>query len=125
MANREQSGFIDGAHGRIAYKRVMGEGPAIVWLGGFKSDMTGTKAEALAAWARENGRTFMRFDYSGHGASEGNFEDGTISAWLVDALIAIDTLTTGFLVLVGSSMGAWIAALAAMRRPERVAGLVF
>lgn len=121
----EESGTIDGPNGRLAFRRIDGEGPVIVWLGGFKSDMTGTKAEALADWAARSGRAFLRFDYSGHGASRGRFEDGTISAWLADALAAIDRLTSGRLILVGSSMGGWIAALAALRRKERLAGLVF
>ncbi|MEZ5922445.1 MAG: alpha/beta hydrolase [Parvularculaceae bacterium] len=124
MAHKEQTGFVDGAHGRIAYRRVPGDGPAVIWLGGYKSDMTGTKAEAISEWAAQNRRSFLRFDYSGHGASEGNFEDGTISSWLVDALVAIDQLTKDYVVLVGSSMGGWIATLAALRRPSRVGGLV-
>lgn len=122
---REETGMIDGPNGRLAFRRIEGEGPAIVWFGGFRSDMTGTKAEALAVWAAQSGRAFLRFDYSGHGASEGRFEDGTISAWLADALVAIDRLTRGKLVLVGSSMGGWIAALAALRLKERLTGLVF
>jgi pimeloyl-ACP methyl ester carboxylesterase len=121
----EETGFIEGQAGRIAYRRIKGAGPAIVWLGGFKSDMTGTKAEAIAAWAEAEGRAFLRFDYSGHGASDGRFEDGTISAWLADALAAIDWLAGGAIVLVGSSMGGWIAALAALARPRRIAGVVF
>ena len=121
----ETTGFLDGPTGRLAFRRLEGEGPTVVWLGGFMSDMTGTKAEALSAWAARAGRAFLRFDYSGHGASEGRFEDGTISAWLDDALAAIDGLTEGPVVLVGSSMGGWIAALAALRRPERIAGVVF
>lgn len=122
---REETGMIDGPNGRLAFRRIAGEGPAIVWLGGFRSDMTGTKAEALALWAARSGCAFLRFDYSGHGASEGRFEDGTISAWLADALAAVDRLTRGKLILVGSSMGGWIAALAALRLKERLAGLVF
>ena len=122
---REEFRTIGGPNGRIAYRRTDGAEPAVVWLGGFKSDMTGTKAEALAGWAAAVGRACLRFDYSGHGASDGCFEDGTISAWLDDALAAIDILTMGPLILVGSSMGGWIAALAAMRRPNRVSGLVF
>ena len=121
---REDTGTIDGPNGRLAFRRIAGEGPAIVWLGGFKSDMTGTKAEALALWAARSGRAFLRFDYSGHGASDGRFEDGTISAWLADALAAIDRLTEGPIALVGSSMGGWIAALAALRLKDRLAGMV-
>src|SRR5476649_174397 len=108
----------------VAYAITEGRGPAIVFLGGFRSDMTGTKAVALEAWARANGRAFLRFDYLGHGQSSGRFEDGTIGRWLDDSLAAIDTLTTGKLVLVGSSMGGWLSLLAARARPERLAGLV-
>ncbi len=121
----DEIGFLDRPQGRIAFRRVAGQGPTVVWLGGFKSDLTGTKAQALSNWAAERGRGFLRFDYSGHGASSGRFEDGTISQWRDDALAAIDRLTEGPLVLVGSSMGGWIAALAALRRKERVAGMVF
>ncbi|MCB2113601.1 MAG: alpha/beta hydrolase [Parvularculaceae bacterium] len=122
---KEETGTIDGPNGRLAYRRIAGAGPQFVWLGGFKSDMTGTKAQALARWAGETGRAFLRFDYSGHGASDGAFEDGTISAWLGDTLAAIDALGDGPLVLVGSSMGGWIAALAARRIPDRLAGVIF
>lgn len=107
----------------IAYEHIAGSPPTFVWLGGFKSDMGGTKAEALAEWARRRGRAFLRFDYSGHGFSGGRFEDGTISCWLDDALAAIDR-TSGPIVAVGSSMGAWIALLAARERPERFAALL-
>lgn len=109
---------------RLAFERQTGAQPTFVWLGGFKSDMAGTKAQALAAWAHSEGQAFIRFDYSGHGRSGGQFEDGTISRWLGDALAVIDAQTEGPLVLVGSSMGAWIALLAARQRPERVAGLL-
>ena len=122
---KEETGMIDGPNGRIAYRRIAGDGPCVVWFGGFKSDMTGTKAEELARWASAAGRAYLRFDYSGHGASEGRFEDGTISAWLADALAAVDMLTSGPLIPVGSSMGGWIAALAALRLQERLAGIVF
>lgn len=117
--------FLDGPHGRIAYRREFGDGPGLVWLGGFKSDMTGTKAAFLADWARRRGRAFLRFDYSGHGESDGPFEDGGISAWLADALAAFDALTEGPQILIGSSMGGWIAALLAPQRSARVAGIVF
>ncbi len=95
-----------------------------VWLSGFKSDMSGTKVTELEAWAREAGHGFLAFDYSGHGLSDGAFEDGTISAWREDALAAIEAHSSGPLVLVGSSMGGWMALLAAIARPARVAGLV-
>jgi pimeloyl-ACP methyl ester carboxylesterase len=103
-----------GAEGRsIAVLRRDGAGPTIVWLGGFRSDMRATKAEALDRWAAANGRAFLRFDYSGHGASGGDFADGTIGAWTEDALAAIDAFAGERPVLVGSSMGGWIALLAA------------
>jgi pimeloyl-ACP methyl ester carboxylesterase len=108
----------------VAYVRSDGRGPGVAFLGGFRSDMTGTKAVALDAWARKEGRAFLRFDYLGHGQSSGKFEDGTIGRWLDDSLAAIDKLTTGKLVLVGSSMGGWLSLLVARARPERVAGLV-
>ena len=109
---------------RIAYARTAGSGPGVVFLGGFMSDMTGTKATALETWARDGNRAFVRFDYRGHGASKGSFEDGTIGAWLGDALAVLDGATEGPQVLVGSSMGGWIALLAARARPARVAGLL-
>jgi pimeloyl-ACP methyl ester carboxylesterase len=108
----------------LAFERQHGAAPTFVWLGGFKSDMAGTKAQALAEWARARGQAFIRFDYSGHGQSGGRFEDGAISDWLGDALAIIDARTEGPLVLVGSSMGGWIALLAARERTERVTGLL-
>jgi len=109
---------------RIAYRKGAGRGPGVVFLGGFRSDMTGTKAESLADWARVEGRAFLRLDYSGHGASEGAFEEGAIGDWFEDALAAVTELTDGPQVLVGSSMGGWIALLLAGAIPERVVGLV-
>jgi pimeloyl-ACP methyl ester carboxylesterase len=111
---------------RIAYCRSLGEKDraGLVWLGGFHSDMRGEKATALHAAAEAAGRSFLRFDYSGHGESSGEFAAGTVSRWRSDALAAIDRLTEGQLVLVGSSMGGWMALLAALARRERVKGLV-
>ena len=109
---------------RIAFRRRAGQGPGVVFLGGFKSDMEGTKAQALDAWAAATGRAFLRFDYSGHGSSSGLFEDGCIGDWAADAMAAVAALTTGPQVLVGSSMGGWIALLVARAMPARVAGLV-
>jgi len=120
----ETAGFLDHDGARLAWRRVAGAGPTVVWLGGFHSEMTGTKGEALADWAAEQSRSFLRFDYFGHGQSEGRFEDGTISRWRGDALAVIDRLTEGPLALVGSSMGGWLACLATLARPERIAGMV-
>jgi pimeloyl-ACP methyl ester carboxylesterase len=120
----ETLGHLESDGARLAWRRVEGEGPTLIWLGGFASEMTGTKAETLAAWARARGRDFLRFDYFGHGASDGDFVDGTITRWRADALAVLDRLTAGPVVLVGSSMGGWLACLAALARPERVAGLL-
>ena len=117
--------YLDTPSGRrIAYHKVAGKGTGVVFLGGFKSDMEGSKATALDAWARAEGRPFLRFDYSGHGASSGRFEDGAIGDWAEDAQAVISALTTGPQLLVGSSMGGWISLLMCKRMPERVAGLV-
>ncbi|MDS9467677.1 alpha/beta hydrolase [Paracoccus sp. MBLB3053] len=117
--------FLETTQGRkIAYSRIPGEGPGIVFLGGFKSDMQGTKAIWLEDWARRQGRPYLRFDYSGHGESSCRFEDGCIGDWLIDARSAIAALTEGPQVLVGSSMGGWIGLLLARDMPERVAGLI-
>lgn len=121
----ETSGFLPRPDGeRVAWRKVEGKGPAVVWLGGFKSDMAGTKAQALADWAMARGRAYVRFDYLGHGESSGAFEAGTITRWREDALAVLDALTDGPVVLVGSSMGGWIACLAAMAAPERVKAMV-
>ena len=109
---------------KIAFSQSNGNGPGIVFLGGFMSDMAGTKALHLAAWCKKQKRPFLRFDYSGHGASSGSFTDGCIGDWAEDAQAAITNLTEGPQVLVGSSMGGWISLLMAKRVPERVAGLV-
>lgn len=110
--------------GRLAYHRSPGRGPGLVFLGGFMSDMTGSKATALEAFARGRGQAFLRFDYRGHGQSSGAFRDGTIGAWRDDALAALDHLTDGPQILIGSSMGGWLMLLAALARPARIAGLV-
>ncbi len=109
---------------RLAYDRTAGDGPGVVFLGGFRSDKEGSKALHLEEWARETGRAFLRFDYSGHGSSSGAFEEGCIGDWAEDAAAALEALTEGRQVLVGSSMGGWIALLLARARPERVAALV-
>jgi pimeloyl-ACP methyl ester carboxylesterase len=108
----------------IAYHRLDGKQPTVIFLGGFRSDMTGTKATALEALCRSRGQAFIRFDYFGHGASSGDFADGTISRWKGDALAVIDELSEGPVVLVGSSMGGWVTLLAARERATRLAGLV-
>lgn len=108
----------------IAYLKRDGKPPGIVWLGGFKSDMSGTKARALDAWAEGRGRAYLRFDYFAHGASSGDFRQGTISRWRDDALAVLDSLCDGPQMLVGSSMGGWIALLAAQARPDIVKGLL-
>jgi pimeloyl-ACP methyl ester carboxylesterase len=121
----ETIGRLDRGDGvALAWARQQGTSPTVVFLPGFRSDMTGDKATALAAFCGERGQALLRFDYSGHGASGGRFEDGTIGGWTDDALAVIDRLTEGPLVLVGASMGGWIALLAAIARPDRVAALI-
>jgi pimeloyl-ACP methyl ester carboxylesterase len=109
---------------RLAYRCREGRVPTVVFLGGFTSDMGGTKAQALDAHAARQGHAFVRFDYQGHGASSGLFRDGTVGRWIDDALAVVDRVARGPTVLVGSSMGAWVAVRAALARPERVAALV-
>ena len=109
---------------RIAYHFTPGQGPCVVFLGGFKSDMAGTKAVYLQDWAAAAGRAFLRLDYSGHGISGGDFLDGAIGDWFEDALAVISGVVQGPLVLVGSSMGGWIALLVAKAIPARIVGLV-
>jgi pimeloyl-ACP methyl ester carboxylesterase len=96
---------------KIAVRRREGGSPGLFWLGGFKSDMRGTKAEALDRWAQENGRAMTRFDYSGHGESGGNFTDGSIGRWLDESVAVFDTFCRGPQVVIGSSMGGWLALL--------------
>ncbi len=117
--------FLARADGlRLAYRHRPGQGPTIIFLPGYMSDMEGSKALALDAWAAEQGRAMLRLDYAGCGASEGRFEDGTLASWRDDALALIDGLTQGPLLLVGSSMGGWLALLIALARPDRIMGLV-
>lgn len=117
--------IFEAASGRkIAYRKTDGKGPGVVFLGGFKSDMEGSKATYLERWAREKGRDFLRFDYSGHGASSEKFEEGCIGEWADDAQEIILEHTGGPQILVGSSMGGWVALLMAKRIPEKIAGLV-
>lgn len=117
--------FITTPQGRkLAYHKTEGKGPGVIFLVGLKSDMTGTKAIFLEDWAKQNGRAFLRFDYSGHGQSSQEFTDGCIGDWAEDAQYAISTLTEGPQVLVGSSMGGWISLLISKRIPEQIVGLV-
>lgn len=117
--------FLETEQGRsIAYHFHSGRGPTVVFLGGLKSDMEGTKAVHLEAWAQAAGLAFLRFDYSGHGESSGSFEQGCIGDWHEDTLAAVSALTTGPLLIVGSSMGGWQALLLAKAMPERIQGMV-
>ncbi|ADE39480.1 alpha/beta fold hydrolase [Candidatus Puniceispirillum marinum] len=109
---------------RIAYHKIDGQKPGIIFLCGHGSDMQGTKSIYMENWARAQGHAFIRFDYRGHGASDGNFLDLAISDWTADALAVIDQLTAGPQILVGSSLGGWIMLNAACSRPERIAGLI-
>jgi len=120
---------LEVAGARIAVRHRAGRAPGVVWLGGFRSDMIGTKAETLDRWATDTGHAFTRHDYSGHGESGGRFVDGTISRWLGESLAVFRRFTTGPQILVGSSMGAWIALrMAAELRlageAGRIAGMV-
>jgi pimeloyl-ACP methyl ester carboxylesterase len=117
--------YLETETGRqIAYERTEGSAPGVVFLGGFRSDMTGTKAQFLEDWARGQGRAFLRFDYSGHGQSSGAFEEGAIGDWAADAKAVLARLTAGPQILVGSSMGGWISLLLARDMGQHVAGLV-
>ena len=108
----------------IAYYKLEGQSPGVIFMGGFMSDMEGSKAIALEESCRKHGLGYVRFDYLGHGSSSGNFTDGTISIWAEDALAVLDNLTEGPQIIVGSSMGGWIMMLTAISRPKRVVGLV-
>ena len=114
----------DGRLERIAYLDTPGDSPTILWCGGLMSDMRGTKASVLHQWASDAGHAFIRFDYLGHGESSGEFTQGSISRWAADTLQIIDELTTGPLILIGSSMGGWTSLLAARARPDRVKALL-
>jgi len=116
--------FTTPGNRRIAYHEIKGQGPLVVFLGGFKSDMDGTKARHLEGWAQRRGRAFLRFDYSGHGQSSGRFEDGAIGDWANDAVALIAGLGHDKVILVGSSMGGWISLLVARALPALIAGFV-
>lgn len=117
----EETGRLDD---RLAWARLPGKGPGVVFLPGFRSDMQGSKAIFLRDHCAARGQAFLRLDYSGHGESDGRFEDGTIGQWAADALALFDALTEGPQILVGSSMGGWIALLIARQRAARLAGLI-
>ncbi len=111
---------------RLAYQRLAWGTPTasgVVFMGGYASDMTGTKASFLAEKCAKAGFSFLRFDYQGHGQSSGDFRDGTIGAWFEDACEAVGQLTEGPQIIVGSSMGGWLGLMLAVKRPERVEGL--
>lgn len=116
--------FTTDQNRKLAYHQIPGNGPGVVFLGGFRSDMEGTKALYLQDWATRQGRAFLRFDYSGHGQSSGEFLEGSIGDWFQDARAVITGLTTGPQILVGSSMGGWISLLVAKAMPQQVAGLI-
>ena len=128
-ATGEIAGMLDVGDVSIAFRHAKGSAPGLMWLGGYRSDMTGTKAEVLAAYAAEQALQFTRYDYSGHGASGGEFRDGTISLWLEQSLAVLDQVTEGPQILVGSSMGGWIALrmvqeMNKRRDKGRIAGLL-
>ena len=116
--------FLDVGNRRIAYRWRAGAGPALVFLPGYGSDMEGAKATALDAFAERRGVAMLRLDYSGTGSSEGRFEDGTLAAWLEESVQAVDQLTEGPLLVIGSSMGGWLALHLALLRPDRMQSLV-
>lgn len=108
----------------LAYVKAKGKAPTLIFMGGYRSDMEGTKALHLEKIARDNGYGFLRFDYGGHGLSGGAFEEGTIGSWTEDALYMIDHIVDGDVIIAGSSMGGWIGLLCALKRPDRVKGLI-
>lgn len=119
MAHQMEPSFLDRGHHRLAFHKSKGTGPTLVWLGGFRSDMTGSKAMTMEAYAKERGQACLRFDYAGHGQSTGAFTDGTIGSWTEDAAAMIEAETEGDLILIGSSMGGWIGLLLAMEEARR------
>lgn len=127
MTAQQPACYIDGPHGRLAYRMREGDmsRPGIVWFGGYRSDMLGSKANALDAFCRRDNIGFLRFDYAGHGESSGDFEDGTIGKWTRDARTVIEAVFERPLIIVGSSMGAWTSTLFALARPELVHGAVY
>lgn len=124
MLNTPEPSFRDVGTNRIAYRQRRGGSPGLLFLSGYASDMEGAKATALDRFAAERGVACLRFDYSGTGASSGRFDEGTLDRWIAEALDLLDALTEGSIVLVGSSMGAWISMHVTQRRPERIQALV-
>ena len=116
--------YIEVGDRAIAYRKREGRSPVLVFLPGYASDMEGAKALALDAFAERRGLGMLRLDYSGTGSSGGKFEDGTLALWLEEVVTAIDRLTRGPLIIVGSSMGGWLALLLTLQRPERIRALV-
>jgi pimeloyl-ACP methyl ester carboxylesterase len=116
--------FLAHAGQRLAYRQVAGKSPGLFFLHGFRSDMSGAKAEHLDALAQRKGLAFTRFDYTGHGLSSGTIRDGDIECWRDDALAVFDALTVGPQIVIGSSLGGWLALLLARARPERVRAIV-
>lgn len=118
--------YLTLADRRLAFQRQVGDArkPGLIFLGGFASDMTGTKASFLAETCASRNLSFLRFDYRGHGQSSGDFKDGTIGAWFEDTLTAFDQLTTGPQIVIGSSMGGWLGLMLAMQRPARLASFI-
>lgn len=118
------SKYIINQSGKIAYNRVLGKSPGVVFFCGHGSDKEGSKALFIESWAKNHGQAFLRFDYSGHGSSDGLFLETNISDWTHDAITVLDNLTEGPQILVGSSLGGWIMLNVAVERPDRVAALV-
>jgi pimeloyl-ACP methyl ester carboxylesterase len=125
QSNSAEAQILTRADGAtIAYRRIDGTIPGIIFCGGYRSDMTGVKALFLGDYCRSSGRAYVRFDYFGHGQSSGDFVHGTIARWRDDSLAVLDSVTEGPQILIGSSMGGWIMLLAALARPQRIAALV-
>jgi pimeloyl-ACP methyl ester carboxylesterase len=125
IAPADECRFLERPDGaRLAHVLRAGRQPGVVFLGGLRSSMEAVKAKAIEAHCRAEGRAVLRFDHFGHGRSDGRFEDGTIGRWADDAVAMLDHATNGPQILVGSSLGGWLALLAAVRRPDRIAGVL-
>lgn len=119
MVGAMSPSFLDRGSHQLAFEQTAGDGPTLVWLGGFRSDMTGSKAMKVEEYAKERGQACLRFDYAGHGQSTGDFADGTIGSWRDDAAAVIEAKASGDTILVGSSMGGWIGLLLAIDEDKR------